>query len=437
MDELTCADLSRKGRAIAGPLATAWPAGPSRCLNCGEPFTPLQRLEGWKSCSDLCRDPFREIDYRGCIVCRGLFVGRTADKGRRKTCSSGCAAKHRRELSNARKRNREHLERSAYSDITPAQEMEMRRKARKCPMPGCGVRLTDKPGLPNSKHLDHIAPLNPTVGGTHTHGNVRIICARCNLTRPKDGSDYTGQLTLWAQGQVQVGRTRQRTMCRNGLHRWVPENIETYADGKKRCKECRRANDRLRGRLADPRECKCGTMYRAPGNTLMCPECVLAAVRQALTLRMADDLTWDEAARQVGYGSGWGIRFAAKRAGYVPPPRPVAAPKPEQLCQCGAAAWRHGRCRDCIASLAVAMYADGETLTQIGKRLGYSSKTGVSNLIKSVSDIRMRAGRPRRRTAVLGTDALGAVDEAIPQSMPDLDMPVGVSWPKADGATLF
>lgn len=72
----------------------------------------------------------------------------------------------------------------------------------------CGVYMTNKPNRPNSKHLDHIVPLNQ--GGTHTHGNVRIICADCNLRRPKDGSDYTGQITLWAQGAIPVSRPDRR-----------------------------------------------------------------------------------------------------------------------------------------------------------------------------------------------------------------------------------
>lgn len=109
----------------------------------------------------------------------------------------------------------------------------MRRLAHKCPL--CGVYLTDKPYFPNSKHLDHILPINQ--GGTHTHGNVRIICAGCNLSRPKDGSDFTGQLTLWAQGPVPT----LGEMCPSGLHEWSPANIEIAGGGKERCQACREA----------------------------------------------------------------------------------------------------------------------------------------------------------------------------------------------------
>ena len=50
---------------------------------------------------------------------------------------------------------------------------------------------------PRQKHLDHIVAI--AIGGTHTRGNVRVICATCNLARPHDGSDLNGhQSNLWA-----------------------------------------------------------------------------------------------------------------------------------------------------------------------------------------------------------------------------------------------
>lgn len=80
-------------------------------------------------------------------------------------------------------------------DFTIADEIAMRTKAKCCPL--CAVKLVNQPYLPASKELDHIVPQG--VGGTHTHGNVRIICRSCNLRRPKDGSDYIGPVTLWAE----------------------------------------------------------------------------------------------------------------------------------------------------------------------------------------------------------------------------------------------
>ena len=52
------------------------------------------------------------------------------------------------------------------------------------------------PFLPNSKELDHIVPR--VMGGAHTVSNTRVICRLCNVRRPDDGSDITGQLDLFA-----------------------------------------------------------------------------------------------------------------------------------------------------------------------------------------------------------------------------------------------
>lgn len=172
------------------------------CDVCGLLFLP-KRVNA-RCCSDACigKRGRRDADhvracpvrYGVCTVCSGPFVIRPNTKGLRKTCSAGCAAIHRNRLAAARKRNREHAKRAAVSDITTEQEIQMRRDARDCAM--CGVVLTDEDGLPNSKHLDHIVPLG--VGGTHTLGNVRIVCRTCNVRRPRDGSDYLGPVTLWA-----------------------------------------------------------------------------------------------------------------------------------------------------------------------------------------------------------------------------------------------
>lgn len=100
--------------------------------------------------------------------------------------------------------------RKRYSDITTAYETELRRRAKRCPL--CHARLVDEPGRPNSKHLDHVVPI--AAGGTHTVGNVRIICATCNLARPYDCSDLTGmQITLWAMDPEFVSREQVMAEC--------------------------------------------------------------------------------------------------------------------------------------------------------------------------------------------------------------------------------
>ena len=49
---------------------------------------------------------------------------------------------------------------------------------------------------PRSKQIDHIVPLN--VGGTNVLSNLRVICRECNVSRPRDGSDFQGPVALWA-----------------------------------------------------------------------------------------------------------------------------------------------------------------------------------------------------------------------------------------------
>lgn len=285
---------ARKARFLAGSLATAWPAA-----------EPAAKREPRSTA----------IEYRHCVICTAVFVVRLPSKGRRKTCGDQCRDEHRRQLANARKRNREHAQRAGVSDITNEQELAMRRKARDCPL--CQVAMTNDNGQPNSKHLDHILPLN--MGGTHTHGNVRIICRDCNLRRPRDGSDYTGQLTLWAQGEPAVKRTR--TKCRKGLHQWTPGNIKVV-NGKQRCAACYQAGNSARWKRRTSRQpkavtCKCGATFAAPGRTLMCPACTGAAAWKAAELH-ATGLTWEQVAPLVGYRSAWGAAYVAKRAAVVP-----------------------------------------------------------------------------------------------------------------------
>jgi 5-methylcytosine-specific restriction endonuclease McrA len=222
-------------------------------------------------------------------------------------------------MQKAQRRNRDHVRRSAVSDITAAQELAMRAQARECPL--CGASLTSEPNRPDSKHLDHIIPLG--IGGTHTHGNVRIICFTCNIRRPKDGSDYSGPVTLWAQGPppARPDQRRNQATCKKGLHPWVPENIHAESDGRERCAACRTDGERARrprrARRATMKQCGCGAMFAAPGRTAMCPECTGHAARRAAELHAAG-MPWSQVADQVGYSSAEGARYAAKRIGYTP-----------------------------------------------------------------------------------------------------------------------
>jgi hypothetical protein len=62
--------------------------------------------------------------------------------------------------------------------------IQLKESTEKCPL--CGCLLSEEDG-DEKYHLDHIIPLN--IGGSHSKENVRYICRKCNLTRPKDGSD--------------------------------------------------------------------------------------------------------------------------------------------------------------------------------------------------------------------------------------------------------
>ncbi len=124
-------------------------------------------------------------EYRRSSECLGCGGEVPAD--RYAYCSNEC--RHR-----AWNYHKNHRRRSAYSDtdLTPELEQELRRKARKCPC--CGVFMVSRPYTPRSKELDHVLSLH--AGGTHTLGNVRVICRKCNQSRPKDARDIPIQLAI-------------------------------------------------------------------------------------------------------------------------------------------------------------------------------------------------------------------------------------------------
>jgi hypothetical protein len=165
------------------------------CANCGKPISIGKgSLAAGQSTCHPCRRDLR-IDIcviypRNCLNCERPFIARHKLHG---TCSPDCRKNWSDDYHRWKRNKRRVVTRE--SDITPRQEADIRKRARKCTL--CSVYMTGKVGKPNTKHLDHIIPIN--IGGTHTHGNVRIICRTCNLARPKDGSDYTGPVTLWAQ----------------------------------------------------------------------------------------------------------------------------------------------------------------------------------------------------------------------------------------------
>ena len=72
------------------------------------------------------------------------------------------------------------------TDITSSWLKRLYKDSETCPLCGCKMDANGRM-YPSGKQLDHILPIN--IGGWHTKDNVRIVCLKCNLARPKDGSD--------------------------------------------------------------------------------------------------------------------------------------------------------------------------------------------------------------------------------------------------------
>src|SRR6185437_7889228 len=151
------------------------------CETCATSFEPHRAEQ--RFCSPSCARrrswPSCHIWPKICAECGQPFIARQPHYI---CCGPNCTAARKRKRSNAstpRTRHKRSVRRSVSrtTDITPAEEEVMRLLARTCPL--CRCRMTDEPRRSNSKELDHIVPL--IMFGTHTHGNVRIICRDCNL----------------------------------------------------------------------------------------------------------------------------------------------------------------------------------------------------------------------------------------------------------------
>lgn len=224
---MTCLDCRRARPGVKGQLAT--------CQGCAKSF--MVRMSRQRFCSQACanKNKGRVAGSGPCADCGTATTRNSSRIGR--LCDSCRAMRRRSHYVN--KNHRRRSEGRLWGDVTNAYEANLRSRARSCPL--CRCRLTDRPTLPNSKELDHILPI--VAGGTHTIGNVRIICRACNVRRPHDGSDYQGTLTLWAEDPdiargfwlarhapkpSSVCKSRQRPRCACG---------EALRDG--RCPRCR------------------------------------------------------------------------------------------------------------------------------------------------------------------------------------------------------
>lgn len=177
------------------------------------PNTPkahARRMADRLAAGDLCSEA-------GCRNPRRTTSGLCTTHYNRTLPSYGAPPKDmERRRASWRAKNRRRREGRRFSDISPADELKLRIAAKRCPIPKCGVKLTDEPFLPNSKELDRM--ITGYMGGGYTGGNVRIICRACNLSRPKDGRDFVGQPTLWAADPEFVPRQRrQPRTCEHGV----------------------------------------------------------------------------------------------------------------------------------------------------------------------------------------------------------------------------
>jgi 5-methylcytosine-specific restriction endonuclease McrA len=178
------------------------------CSGCGSRFlAPRAGARGGayrRTCSDACREATNRAGGRlgGSQPKRGKSPGACDNcgnwtaKGRNqfgRLCSS-CAIARRRAYFHTKGAQRRGAKTQGPIDVTLSHEAHLMAAARRCPI--CKTKLVAAPYLPASKELDHIIPLH--AGGTHTIGNVRIVCRSCNVRRPKDGSDYLGPIALWA-----------------------------------------------------------------------------------------------------------------------------------------------------------------------------------------------------------------------------------------------
>lgn len=219
-------------------------------------------------------------DVRRCDVCQRSYQPRRPQS---RTCSPVCAKERKRTYKRNLSSWRAAMIRasaSAPDPLTPDHEAAMRRAAKRCSMPGCGVKLADKPFLPNSKELDHIVPRR--LGGAHTIGNTRIICRSCNVRRPDDGSDI-GQLDLFSMlDPVAVAVAQQRRAYR-------PQQYKVVRHPSR------------------PRACKnCGTAIRAPRR--WCESCLEVMGRRCAEAR-ANLMAWQDISDMLGL-SGTGTAYA-------------------------------------------------------------------------------------------------------------------------------
>lgn len=176
--------------------------------------------------------PDRPILARPCLRC-GVPHSR-----RSPVCSKTCdSALRSRDWRNHNSRRRT---KASHSDLTTAMVTEIMESRTYCTL--CRKRMSA--GGPHAKHLDHIVPI--AIGGTHTLGNVRVICATCNMSRPWDGSDLAGhQPTLWAADHYAAAVAASLRPGRAPVVRLPSQRVRLRKMRREGLRECRRLESQL------------------------------------------------------------------------------------------------------------------------------------------------------------------------------------------------
>jgi hypothetical protein len=206
---LSRARKSRVRRVSVSPAESVF----KRCSRCERtlPSTRFHRRHGAALGLDFwCKDcKARRVKERTCVcvecgeqfrssAANVLVCGLKCRRSRQRKQRTDDYLERQRVRDRKRSRHRNHVRRdlAERGDLTAPAVKAILDSRTFCPL--CGHKMRDDVprGHPRKKQLDHIIPIN--VGGTHTLGNVRAICAACNLSRPKDGSDVV-QESLWAR----------------------------------------------------------------------------------------------------------------------------------------------------------------------------------------------------------------------------------------------
>lgn len=83
------------------------------------------------------------------------------------------------------RRERERRAKMPWLQVSREELAALKSAAVECPL--CGVAFGEDACAADGRQFDHVIPIN--AGGPHKIENIRVICATCNRSRPRDGSD--------------------------------------------------------------------------------------------------------------------------------------------------------------------------------------------------------------------------------------------------------